>query len=263
MAYLKRHLILLAAAFVAVSFAALSVRAQTDAAPPPSFRTLGVGSSTATASLFFEDKGKAVPLIIDSHGLSPAYPVPASGIISLFRQAPPASPGEPPRRIPVAETRIAKSGPALLALVAAPNGSSSPRVNALSIDDSQEAHPSGSARVFNFSRRTVALQTSSGPVELPSGASHIVPYPEKSRVIDLKIAIREKGNWLLCSTSPQGIIPKTRMIVVVADDDPTPDNPSPVEPVLNTIYDTSLPPVPATSVVRASSAAPAKLASAR
>lgn len=262
MAYLKRHLTLLAA-LAACSLASLPGLAQTDAAPPPSFRTFGVGSTAATAGLFFEIKGKAVPLIIDSHGLSPSYPVPASGVVSLFRQAPPAAPGEPPRRVPVADARLAKSGPALLALVAVPTGLSSRRISALPMDDSQETHPSDSARIFNFSRRTVALQTSAGPVELPSGASHIVPYPEKGRVIDLKIAIREKGGWMLCSTSPQGIIPKTRMIVVIADDDPTPENPSPVEPVLATIYDTAPPPVPANGVAGASSASSAKLASVR
>lgn len=262
MAYLKRHLIPLAA-LAACTLASLTGLAQTDAPLPPSFRTFGVGSTAATAGLFFELKGKAVPLIIDSHGLSPSYPVPASGVVSLFRQAPPAAPGEPPRRVSVAEARLAKSGPALLALVAIPTGPASRQVNALSLDDSQETHPAESVRVFNFSRRVVALQTPEGPVELSSGASHIVPYPPKSRVIDLKIAIREKGDWLLCSTSPQGIIPKTRMIVVVADDEPTPHNTDPVEPVLATIYDTSPPPVPASSVARTSSATPAKLASAR
>lgn len=259
MAYLKRHLTFLAASLAA----ALPCLAQTDAAPPTSFRTFGVGSTVASAGLFFDDKGKAVPLIVDSHGLSPNYPVPPSGVISLFRETPPASPGEPPRRVIVAEARLPKSGPALLALVTVPTGLASRRMTALAVDDSQEVHPANTARVFNFSRRTVAVKTPEGSVELPSGASHVVPYPEKSRVIDLKIAIREKGEWILCSTSPQGIIPKTRMIVVVADDDPTPDNPSPVEPVLNTIYDTSPPPVPTDSLARASTTPSAKLASVR
>lgn len=260
MASLHRHLILHA---IVAGSSLLSPVCRAQTAAPPCFRTFGVGGGAPTAKLFFENKGKAIPLVIDTQGLSPAYAIPASGVVSLFREEPPAVPGEPRRRVQVAEARLGKPAPMLLALVATPDGQGSHRVSVIVADDSLESHPMESARVFNFSRRRLALQTPDGHVELSAGESHVVPYPAQGRVIDLRIAILEAGEWLLCSTSPQGIIAGTRMIVVVSDDDPTPGNPSPVEPVLSTLYDTAPPVSSASAVVKALSDAPAKFAISR
>jgi hypothetical protein len=246
MAYLQRYLIAPTFLLLALCLCPPCASSQTEPPKPVMFRTLAVGNTAAVAGLRYADKGRTISLPAGSNSLSQPYPAPRSGHLVLFRELPPAAPGEPFRRIPVTEARLDADGPCLLVLTSFPDPADpgARKVTAIPVDDSWQVHPAETVRVFNFSRRNAALKIGPDTVELSPAQSHIARYPENSRVIDLKIAISDHGEWKLCSCSPQGIIPKTRMIVVITDEEPTPSNPFTREAEVNIIYDTAPPPEP-------------------
>lgn len=245
MALFARHLI-----FSAVCLFGLAGATRALAAEPaePAFRTLAVGKLSAVSGLHYEHAGKDVALAVNNIGLSPAYPAPRGGVLSLYRILPPAAPGEGPRKVPVAEARLEGSSQYLLVLSALSDpGSPGPvQVAALAVDDSWAAHPAESVRVFNFSRRRAAIQVSTptDTVVLATGESHVAPFPKKGRIVDLKIATQDQGGWVLRFNCPQGIIPKTRTLVVIHDVQPTKEEPNPDDISINTIYDTTPPAKP-------------------
>lgn len=245
----KRHLALFAAALLGLFVLPAKSQDQTQGAVPVVFRTLAVGNATIVSGLFYEYQGKSIPLPVDGMSLSAPLPSPPSGRIALYRQLPPLKPGDPPRRIPVAEAQLGKNGPCLLLLTAAadPTSPGATSISALPISDSWDAHPVETVRVFNFSRRRAAIQLEADTTELATTQSHVTPFPKNTRIVDMKVAILEKGEWLLVSGNPPAIIPRTRLIIVLTDMAPTPENPHPTELDIHAVYDDNPPlkPTPA------------------
>lgn len=256
MALLQRHLTALAAFVTGLTVPGVTSFAQ-SAPPPVMFRTLAVGNSAAVANLFYESKGRSVPLLAGSLNLSPFYPAPDDGHLVIYRELPAIPPETKPRKLVVAETRLVPTGPSLV-MLAATIQAGSPGVTALTVNDAWDAQPADTVRVFNFSRRRTAIQLESATVELATAQSRVLPLAPDSRIADLKIAVWEKEAWQLESANPPAIIPRTRLVIVITDLEPTPQNPRPTEVNVFGIYDTNPPAAPKKdfSTVRTSSKPP-------
>lgn len=233
--------LLINAAFTQVAHAQPDSSANAAAPSPVTFRTLAVGNPAGVEKLLYESQGKSVPLQANTLDLSPAYFAPPGGRVALYRETPAVPPETKPRKVPIAEAQLGATGQYLLLLAAANGG----KVTPLAIDDSWSAQPPETLRVFNFSRRRVAIQIGNEASELTTSQSIVAPFPKNSRIVDLKVAVWEKNEWLLASNNPPALIPRTRLILVITDMAPSPENPRPVEVDINGVYDTRPPPEPA------------------
>jgi hypothetical protein len=249
MAICKRHLTrLLGLTLLCAVSLATSLRGQTQPEKQVLFRTLAVGNDAAFSGLFYDYKGKPVSLNAGSSNLSTLLPSPSNGRLSLYRQTPPPAPGEPPGTVPVAEVLIGKEGPYLVLLASTPN--TIPPLNRkiapLVVDESLETHPMLAIRLFNFSKRRIAVQLNSEAVELATSESHIfTPQPE-TPMIPFKVATQESGAWELRLSSQTPVIDPTRSIMIVTDVEPSPERPNPVDVMATTVFDDRLPPAKAT-----------------
>lgn len=243
MALSFRHLTLLAAALVAAPLAFVA-NAQTSRRPTITFRAIAVGDSAATSGLCYEDRGKSVGLAVTTTGLSQPCTRPASDVLTLYRELPPESPGQPPRRATVAEVRFEKPGDHLLVLTALREGAKPVSVRALAMDDSWRISPAETVRVFNFCRRKLAVQLGADTPNLAPGQSHVSPFSKGDDTIEFKVATWESSSWKTRFNSALGVIPKTRLLIVISDRQPTPDDPHPSEISIDTIYDTMPPAEP-------------------
>lgn len=251
MAYPKRHLTRRTASFA--FFFWLSACAFAQSAPPVTFRTLAAGNSPALTGLFYESQGRSVPIQAGPLNLSPAYPAPDGGRLVVYREIPPVPPETNPKRIVVAETTLGKEGPCLVVLAATAS-----KVAAVTFDDSWASQSEDSVRILNFSRRRTAIQLESNTAELNPAQDQVLPLRPGSHIADLKIAVLENNDWLLASNSPPAIIPRTRLIILITDMPPTPENPRPAEVDIWGVYDSSPPPRPAQDSAARASAKPAR-----
>lgn len=251
MAITQRHLITLAVLLLCGLVSSTPLRGQTGTAEPIQFRTLAIGNPEALSGLFYEHKGRPVPVRAGSTSLSPAYVCPPGGHLVLYREIPATTPDGAPQRVRMAEADFGDQGPYLLVLAAKSStaGSVTPGVLALPFNDSWETHPAESVRIFNFSRRRTAIRSEADTVELATTESRVTSFPLNARIFDLKVAVWENGAWMLASSNPPAIIPRTRLLMVITDTPPSPYNPHPVEVDINAIYDDNPPPAPMKSVL--------------
>ena len=211
------------------------------------FRTLAVGNDAAFSGLFYDYKGKPAALNAGSNNLSTLLPSPANGRLSLYRQTPPPAPGDAPGKIPVAEALLGKGGPYLVLLTSTPDTLPplNRRITLLAVDESAETHPLLAIRLFNFSKRRIAVQLNSDAIELATADSHIFTPPPDTPMIPFKVATQESGAWELRLSSQTPVIAPTRSIVVVTDVEPTPERPNPVDIMATTAFDDRPPPAKA------------------
>jgi hypothetical protein len=248
MAISKRHLIrFLSLTLLCAASLTTSLLGQTQPEKQVLFRTLAVGNDAAFSGLFYDYKGKPVALNAGSNNLSTLLPSPPNGRLSLYRQTPPPAPGEPPGKVPVTEVLIGKEGPYLILLASTPN--TIPPLNRkvipLVVDESVETHPLLAIRLFNFSKRRIAVQINSDAAELATADSHIFTPPPVTPMIPFKVATQESSAWELRLSSQTPIIEQTRSIVVITDIEPTPERPNPVDIMTTTVFDDRPPPAKA------------------
>ena len=216
--------------------------------PPVTFRTLALGA--ALEGVFYEDRpGHAVPIIASTSGFSTSYVCPASGDVSIYKEVSPVPPETKPRRVPVAEAQLGKGGPWLVLITstaAAPGGKR--QFAALAVDDSWVAHPVRTIRVLNYmkSRARAAVKIGGDTIELPSGGSHIFPYPGEAEESWVQVAVQEENGWVLRSSGPKATFPKTRSTMVLSNAPPSPIDPEPRSIMVSSLVDAA-PPPPSTS----------------
>lgn len=185
------------------------------------------------------DRGRRVDVMAATGALSSLYTAPRDGVVSLYRIEPPVPPATEPRRVPVAEARLGAGGPWLVLMAAKSNGSlRTEEVRLMVVDDSWAAHPEGTARVFNFSRRPAMVMIAGATREIAPGASDLFSYggggDDQSWV---KVAMREETGWMLRSSGPQATIPGTRSTLVLVDTPPSADDPDPRTLVISNLVD--------------------------
>jgi hypothetical protein len=225
----------------------LSCGQGTSAEPPVLFRTLALAE--VVSGIFYDDtRGRPVQLNAGS-GLSAPYTCPPDGVLSLYRQEPPVPPETTPRRVRVAETRLGKGGPWLLLLARLPGPAQTETVQVLALDDSWAAHPVGTMRVFNFSRRKALVKTGEETGELPVGGSRLFSYHGETDQSWVQVAMHEEDGWVLRAGGPQATIQKTRSTLVLADPPPTPVDPDPRTLLIRNLVEVA--PLPPPSFVQA------------
>lgn len=241
MAFLHRYLITIIT--LLTGFAAEGVRAQEPLDKPVTFRTLAIGN---TIGPFFCDLSPGKPSAISAgHSeLSQSYARPKDGVLEFYSEGPPDKPGGKPRRIPLNKVNLGKGGPYLVLLFqssepTAPGGATT---NVQAFDDSWDAHPLGTVRVLNFSKKPAAIQIGSTTAEVAVSGMHIFSYPSGKGYLSLKVAMMEDGNWSMRWNSAQGIVPGVRPTFVITDMAPTPEDPNPVAIDITSIFDVSPPP---------------------
>lgn len=237
MAIAHRHLI--HAVFSLWLLGAFVARAQTVSPaepPPPQFRVVSIAG--VETFLFDVDK-KPETLNAAAGSFSRLYPAPKNRDILFYREIPNTDPKLPPVRQPVAQARLPaqKPGPFLILLATNPPGSEF-LYRTLVIDQSLEAHPAGTYRVFNFSKRRLAVNLADTKMVIASGEHQSAPYPS-TRKAWLQVAADEKADgWLLVSSSPHPVGGDSRTSIFLVDIAPSPADPNPKGIVARRIRET-------------------------
>lgn len=212
-----------------------SLRAQTVPAQKPTpvlFQTLALGRTVN--GLFYELKGKAVPIQANTTTLSNLYETNADRSVAIFRLVPQPDPQIPPKRVPVATLKLGENHPYLLLFT----GSSNPNdIVVRPIEDSWEIHPAGTFRVINHSRRGAAVRLGSENRVIASGESFVFATAGQGQDFDFKLASWEEGTWVLRAQAPQSIIPRTRATIIISDPAPSPQDPNPTDLNFVTVFD--------------------------
>ncbi|CAM2921437.1 hypothetical protein [Rariglobus hedericola] len=227
MALAQRHLIrVLACVFLLVAPAIL--RSQTSPAPEapaPQFRVVSIAG---VETFFFDVEKKKESLNAAAGSFSQLYPAPKNRDVVFYREVPNADPKLPPVKTPVAKAQLPaqKIGPFLI-LIAKNPPEAELAYNTLVIDQSLEAHPANNYRVFNFSKRRLAVNIADTKMVLPTGQYQTAPYPT-SRKAWLQVAADEKADgWLLVSSSAHPVGADSRTSIFLVDIAPSPMDPNP------------------------------------
>jgi len=221
--------------FAAAALAHSAV-AQSAAAAPARFRVVSLAE---TAALFYDAGHAKMRINAGIDAFSSLLPAPADREIVLYTETPATAPGQPPAKTALARARLPGSGlgPFLIVLHPNPRGADL-KFGSLVIDQSLEAHPPQTYRVFNFSRRRLAVNLADKNLLLASRESGLVPYP-KGRKAWIKVAANTTGNdWLLVRSSSHPVGPGTRTSVFLLDIPPTPDVPNPTGVIIRRIRET-------------------------
>lgn len=236
---------------LAAALAIPIARAQPAVPAEPSvlFRTLALGE--AIDGVFYDlAPGKPVAISAARGGFSPPYESPRDGRVQIYRELPPVPPETKPRRVPVAEVQIGKGGPWLLMLV-----TSSDRrhgepalMTAIAVDDSWDVHPVKTIRVINYlkHRARAAVKIGESAVEVPTGESHIFPYPGGNEESWVQVAVHEEEGWVMRASEPKATFPKTRSTLILSHAAPSPAEPDPRRVVISSLLEMApKPPTPA------------------
>jgi hypothetical protein len=222
--YLNSALLRLAGvalATIALGFFAPDGRAQPEA-PPAVFRTLAF--SADVSEVFYDLHGKPVPVSAAAAGMSMPYEIPAGGRVSFYRLQPADTPEGKPRRVIVTEASMTGPGPFLVFMAARTESPGGIWVQV--VEDSWETHPAETIRLFNFSRRNVAVKIviKNTVAELAPGEEKILPYVANGQFW-LQVATKEAGSWVMRVSAPQVAPPTARITAILFDQQPTPDRP--------------------------------------
>lgn len=225
MALAHRHLILASLALLPLATVLLRAQAPAAVEPVPQFRVVAM----ANAETFFFDVDKKKEQLNACVGsFSRLYPAPKNREVVFYAEVPNAAPGLPPSKVPLSKTVLParNPGPFLIVLSQNPTGADL-KFTTLVIDNSLEAYPANTYRVFNFSKRRLAVRLADKNLVLVPGQSEQVPYPD-TRKAWLQVAANEDdGNWLLVSSSPQPVGANSRTTVFLLDIAPSELDPAP------------------------------------
>lgn len=190
--------------------------AQTRSAePPPQFRVV---SMSDVETFLFDIEKKQETLYASLGAFSPLYSAPASRELLFYKEEPNPDPKLPPRKVPLAKATLPSNnpGPFLIIIHRTNTGAPLP-YEAVVIKHSLADHPVNTYRVFNFSKRRLAVNLADQNLILTRGESRQVSYPN-TRKAWLKVAANEDGdNWLLVSSSPHVIGTDSRTTIFLVD----------------------------------------------
>lgn len=225
MAFIQRHLSGILLILLTVVITARPARAQAAPPPPPQFRVVAMSD---VENFFFDVEKKQQVLYAGVGAFSPLYPTPASREVLFYKEQPNPDPKLPPIKVPVARAQLpaGNPGPFLILLNRNPAGEAL-EFNAVVFDHSLAEHPANTYRVFNFSKRRLAVELAGKSMVLARGLSEKTPYPH-TRKAWLKVAADEgAGGWLLVSSSPHSVGTDSRTTIFLVDIPPSPLDPEP------------------------------------
>lgn len=232
-----RRIRAMAAALLSVSASALFAQSPAPQKPPVTFSTVTITGNIR--GLFYDIDRKQIPVAAGPTSMGGPYTAPASGVLHLYKLAPPVPPATEPVKVTVANLTLGDEGPYLLLF----SGPVSENLQIRVLDNSWEKNPLLSSRVINTSRRKVAVKLDAGTAELAPGELHTFAPPAKPiDVIELKIATLDASNWNLRILTPQALYPYTRNTFILKEQIPSLENPTPEDLDIFSIVDASQPP---------------------
>lgn len=236
MALAQRHLIRLVFSFLLLG--SVWVRAQTPSGEAPAAQFRVVSISGVETFLFDVDKKKEV-LSPGAGSFSRLYASPKNRELLFYRETANTDPHLPPTKVPVAKATLPPQAPGPFLVLIAPNPAGAELAfNAVVFDHSLEAHPSNAYRVFNFSKRRLAVNIADTRMVLEQGATQTAPYPA-TRKAWLQVAADEKdAGWLLVSSSPHPVGANSRTTIFLVDIAPSELDPDPKGIVARRIRET-------------------------
>lgn len=192
--------------------------------PIPEFRVIALDD---LPMLFYDVDGEKEIINVGMSTLSTLLPAPPDRRLRFYREEPNPDPLLPPLKVTIAEAKLpSKTGPFLVVLVKSKT-SSTYEYETLVVDQSLDAHPEDTYRVFNFSKRRLAVRLADKDMVLDRGHSEIVPYPD-TRKTRLKIAAADDQNgWLLVKSSSHVVGSNARTIILIVDIPPSERDPDP------------------------------------
>lgn len=208
-------------AVCALGFFASAARAQPEP-PPAAFRTLAI--SADVSEVFYDLRGKPAPVVAATAGLSMPYEIPTGGRVVFYRLQPAETPGGKPRRVTVTDANLNGPGPFLVFMAASPESPGGIWVQV--VEDSWATHPAETIRLFNFSRRNVAVKIVIKNVvaELTSGQDRVLPYVANGQFW-MQAATKEPEGWVMRVSAPQVAPPTARITAIMFDQQPSADRP--------------------------------------
>ena len=226
MALAQRYLIRVILGLLPLAAAVSHAQAPVAVEPPVQFRVVAM---SGLETFFFDVDKKKEVLNACVGAFSRLYPAPKSRDVIFYMEVPNADPKLPPVKVPLAKAILPAQnpGPFLILLTKNPAGAET-KFSALVIDNSLEAYPKNTYRVFNFSKRRLAVRLAEKSLVLVSGQSQEVPYPD-TRKAWLQVAADEnEAGWLLVSSSAQPVGTNTRTTVFLLDIAPSELDPNPL-----------------------------------
>lgn len=218
MAFSQRHLIRFILALGCALAGATVVSAQTRpmSESPPRFRVV---TMSGVHTLLFDVEGKPQTLTAGAGSFSRLHSAPPDRGLVFYRLVPAPDPASPPVKVPLARVRLPASpreGPFLVVLFKNPAGAET-EFGGLVFDHSLEAHPENTYRVFNFSRRRMAVNLGESRMILACGGHDTAPYSGE-RNTWLRVAAEEApDDWLLVSSGAHSVGAGTRTTIFLVD----------------------------------------------
>lgn len=191
----------------------------------PQFRVISL-AKLATLFYDYNDELKVVNAGLGS--FSPLYPAPVDRNLLFYREEPNPDPTKPPIKVTIAEAKLpASEGPFLLLLKNSASASEL-EFDLIVVDHSLNAHPVNHYRVFNFSKRRMAIRLAEQDMLLDSGKSGTVLYPNNSKAWLKVAAENEKEGWLVVTSSSHAVGTDSRTTVFLVDILPSERDPDPL-----------------------------------
>lgn len=171
--------------------------------------------------LRFSDGQSEVVLSVRERVLSPVYRHAGAGKLELYRLE--GSAAQPASRVVVASLPPPQASSRAL-LVLSPSRSG--RIEGMWLDDATEANPAGTLRLHNFSTHKLAVQVGQETHLLSSSGNARVSFSAALRTLPVQVAAEVAGQWQRVVSTSQPVRPRYRLIVLLRDGRPTPDDPA-------------------------------------
>ncbi len=188
------------------------------------FRVISLNDLT---SLFYDSNGKKEVLRIGIGTFTRLYPAPRNRKVELYTEQPNPDLTKPPIKAPLAIATLPEGEGPFLIILYENIEDSGLKFKTLVIDHSLSAHPPDNYRVYNFSKRKLAVNLADQSMLLNRGQSETVPYPD-TRKAWLKVAAdQEDDGWLLVTSSPHVVGNNSRTTIFLVDLPVTERDPDP------------------------------------
>jgi hypothetical protein len=157
------------------------------------------------------------------------YPAPQNGNVVFYKETPNPEEGRPPIKTPLAKANLPtdNAGPYLILLIRNPPNAEL-EFTTVVLDHSLENFPANTYRVYNYSKRQLAVRLAEVELLLNTRDSANVPYPN-TRKTWLKVAANDQEEgWLVVRSAPQPVGANTRTTIFLVDIAPTTRDPDPL-----------------------------------
>lgn len=118
------------------------------------------------------------------------------------------------QRVPIATVEYSPAWKkALVVLVSGGHTAEGWTFTGQAFDDSAEGFPSGYARLFNFYRNTLAVNSGDGLEQVPSRQSRLIALKGSRARVWMKLAVQRPANWEVLPTFVTQVGPNTRLLI--------------------------------------------------